>query len=160
VTFPFVPIVGIFFKEVTWKEANQNALFLLLEQILSATAILATVCGRWDLTASEVPSLCIANPCIIHLLSTATAQSKYHHFQVEMHSGKSICSYRQKKTVSFIDFCAKFCFDHGWLISPSTFCLPVVGSLHRVSIWSRSAATTLEEEGGKSPSVSGNRRLY
>lgn len=39
--------------------------------------------------------------------------------------------------------------NHGCLISSSTFCLPVVGSLHRVSIWSRTAATTLEEGVGR-----------
>lgn len=84
------------------------------------------------------------------------------HFQEEMHSGKSICSYRQKKPVRFSDLCAKFCFDHGWLLSPSIFCLPMVGSFQSEYLQPHSSYNLRRRAGRgvKSPSSSGNRRLY
>lgn len=112
-------------------------------------------------TASKSLRPCTAKPCIIHLLSTATFQRR----------GKNLifkwrCAVERayvptdKKRLLVSGTCV---LNYGCLISPSTFCLPVVGSLHRVSIWRLTAATTLEEgvgKGVKPSSISGNRWLY
>lgn len=76
------------------------------------------------------------------------------HFQEEMHSGKSICSYRQKKSLLDSVTCVlnsalimAVCF-----LPPSSVCLWLPHS--RVSIWNHTAATALEEGVGGGWSLS------
>lgn len=118
--------------------------------------LLATVCGRWDLTASEVLSLCIAKPSIIHLFSTVTSIFKWR-CTVErayVPTGKKQLLVPLTCVLNFALIMAV------WFLPPLSTCLWSAQSTLYLVQHSSYNLRRRSREGGKSPSISGNRRLY